>query len=110
MLYLRRPAGRLGLRHLRKAHDDEAVADLALVRRRAVEAADMATARAGDGIRLEAVAVLDVRTENLLVGANADGLHVVRIERERTLVVEARLRNPDAVQLRFQKSESHEGK
>src|SRR5574344_4458 len=107
MLDLRDPALRLFGRHPRKAHHDQPVADLALVGGRAVEAADVAAALADDGVDLEAVAVLDVRAEDLLVGNEPHRLHVVRIQRQRSLVVEARVRDPDPMQLCLQNLQLH---
>ena len=44
MKYARSEAGSLCLVHLRKSHDNQSVAHFALMRRRAIEAADVATA------------------------------------------------------------------
>ena len=62
----------------------------------------MAAALAGDRVRLEAIAVLDVRAEDLLERQDADRLHVIRIKRQRTLVIETRLGHADAMKLGFQ--------
>jgi ABC-type branched-subunit amino acid transport system ATPase component len=52
----------------------------------------------GNGVGFKAVAVLDVGAQNLLVGKNADRLHIVGIERERALVIKTRLGDLYAVQ------------
>ena len=101
MLHPRRPVCGLLWRHLGESHHDEPVAYLALVCRRAVEAADMAAALPCYGIGLKAIAVLDVGDKNLLVGDDPDRLHVVWVERKRALVIEARLGYSYPVQLRL---------
>lgn len=78
-------------------HHNQAVADLALMSRSAIETADMSAALAFNGVSLKAVAILDIRTENLLVGKDADGFHIIGVKRKGTFIIKARLGYVDSM-------------
>ena len=91
--------GGLGLGNLGEGHDDEAMADLAHVGGGAVEAGDAGASDAGDGVGLESVAVVKVRDEDFLVGAEADGVHEVFVDGEGTQVLKVGLGDAEVVEL-----------
>ena len=82
----RRVRGGLFQRELAEGHDDEAVADFAQVRGRAVEPANAGAARGLDRVGLETVAVLEVGDEQFFMGQKARGVHEPAVERQAALV------------------------
>ena len=104
---VRRVLGGLLRGHLAVAHDDDLVADVYEVGGGTVQADDTAAGLAGDGVGLEAVAVVDVRDLDLLVLADAGGVQEVLVDGDGTDVVELGLGDRGAVNLALEHVELH---
>ena len=101
-----RGLGLLGI-YLRIAHDDDLVAHLDTMSRGAVQADHAAAALAGDGVGLQAAAVVDVGDLHALVLQDAGSVHEVLIDGDGTDVVHLGLFDRGAVDLAFQHVEHH---
>ena len=81
--------------------DDHQVADVGEAGRGAVQADHAAPARAADGVRLEALAVVHVENLHLLVRQDVGPFHEIGVDRDRAFVVEVRLGDGRAMDLRL---------
>src|SRR5205807_6630328 len=76
--------------------------------RGAVQAHDARTRRPLDRIRLEARAVRDVGDLDLLVRQDVGRLHQIRVERDRSDIIDVRFGNGGAVDLRLHHDPKHQ--
>ena len=92
----------LGFFDAGEAHDDDAVADGALARRGAVEGDAPRAEGGGDDVGLESLAVGAVGDEHFFVFVKADQLHQLAVDADAAFVVEVRIGDAGAGQLRVE--------
>jgi hypothetical protein len=78
------------------------------MRCRAVDPDDTAAASAGDGVGDQTVAVVDVDDGDLLALEQVGGVHQVRVDGDRSDVVQVRLRHRRTVNLGLQHCPEHQ--
>src|SRR5690242_11540180 len=95
---------------LRVGDDDDVVAGVHQPGRRPVDADRARAALAGDGVRLEPVAVVDVDHLDPLEGHDAGGVQELGVDGDRAFVVQLGLRHRGAMQFGFAQGQVHDGK
>ena len=89
------------------AADDHKVADMNQARGSAVETHDTGTSLAADGVRCEAIAIVDVVDINLFPFDNVGCFHQQRVQRDAAFVVQAGIRDSRTMDFGFEQDSFH---